>query len=276
MPKLKDTRLSIVHPFYNDRQRLDTHKKAWATYPKWAQEAIDFVLVDDCSSKKELAVWTDFNRIKVPYFAIFRIMEDLKWNTPGALNLGVLKSTTDWVLFMDSDCLMLAEDVVKLLDYEPDPNLAYYFPRNRVCNDEKIRTAKADRCLPCAILIHKDHFIRVGGFDEDFTGLRAGGYGHFDNDLSDRIGRHNRRYLVGEGWGESAYEIGPRIVIQEYMPDHVGINVQTATSVTEKHILINKRLWYAKKRGETPRSRHHLRFIWKCRIDRRKIKGDYT
>jgi len=277
MATLKKLRLSLIHPFYNDRPRLKVHTVAWKGYSKEALEAIDFVLVDDCSSKKELAIWCDFNRIKVPYIAIFRIMDDLKWNTPGALNLGVLQSTTDWVLFMDSDCLMLPEDVERLINFEPDPNTTYFFPRNRICTDERIRNAKADRFLPCAILIHKDLFIRAGGFDEDFTGARSGGYAHFDNDFVTRVLEIGERRIMDGTAGNNGRhrvpedtKVQPRVVIQEYMEDVVGSNVQTITGTTEKNILINKRLWYAKIRGEVPRNREHLRFNWKCRFDRRK------
>jgi len=276
--KLKQARFSLIHPFYNDRERIKMHIKEWQTYSFETLAAIDFVLVDDGSdSKKELFYWVDFNKVKVPYLAIFRIMEDLKWNTPGALNLGIIQSTTDWVLFMDSDCLMLKDDMERLMKFEPDPKYMYFFPRNRICKDDRIRTAKADRFLPCAILIHKSVFNKVGGFDEDFTGSRSGGYGHFDNDFVTRcLEVIERRIMDGTAGNNGRYtdindtNVIPRVVIQEYMEDVVGSNVQTITGTTEKNILINKRLWYAKVRGEVPCNREHLRFKWKCRLDRRK------
>lgn len=272
--KLKESRLSLIHPFYNEPIRLNTHIENWKTYSPEMLDAVTFVLVDDGSSP-ELLLWVDFYKIKVPHLVVYRIMEDLKWNTPGALNLGVIQAPTDWVLFMDSDCMMDPEDVDKLLDFEPDPAIAYYFPRNRVSDSEHYRTAKADRFLPCAILLHKKLFSLVGGFDEDLTGARSGGYGHFDTDFSTRICEQaNRRILDGTAGNNGRYRevddpiILPRIIIQEYMEDKVGPNIQTKTGVTKDLIDVNKRLWYYKIGGEIPRNTTHLNFKWVRRFSK--------
>lgn len=275
MAKLRDLKLSIIHPFYNEPIRLKTHIDTWKTYSQEMLDAVTFVLVDDGSSP-ELLLWANFYRIKVPHLEVYRIMEDLKWNTPGALNLGIIQAPTDWVLFMDSDCMMDPEDVEKLLNFEPDPSIAYYFPRNRVSNSDHVRTAKADRYLPCAVLIRKDLFYAVGGFDEDFTGSRSGGYAMFDNDFTTRITEQaDCRILDGTAGNNSRYRVIedtlvlPRIVIQEYMEDKVGPNIQTRDDIRkDDHIDVNKRLWYNKIGGAVPRNTTHLNFEWVRRFSK--------
>jgi len=247
--KLREMGLSVCHPFYNDQPRLEHHIRNWEQYSEEDRKPLHFVLVDD-GSKKPLIAWTDFSRVKVANLYIYQIMQNLKWNTPGALNLCVTQAHTEWVIIMDSDCLLQPEDMTKLLDFEPDPEIFYLFHRNRISNNEYLLKTKARQLLPCTILMTKTAFHKLGGFDEDFTGERSGGYGFFDTDFTRRAKMYAiRRELPG-------------VIIQEYMEDIVGPNVHTRENVRNKD-RINKKLWYAKLNGEIPRNRELLRFPWK-------------
>jgi len=248
--KLKDTRLTIVHPFYNDEKRFDVQFKNWGTYPKDLKKSIDIILVDDCS-KHPLSNRITKNRLKyIDFnFRILRITDDLKWNTPGALNLGVTSAQTDWVVFMDSDCLFKADDIEKLLSTTPEPNSVYNFERIRVSKD--IEKAKITRLLGCAYLLEKETFLSVHGFDEDFTGEYSKGYGHFDNQFTNKLKKRRIPFRRTEA------------KITEYMEDtYMGPNIQTKDRIRRETHDINKRLMYKKDTGEIPIRRDMLNFSW--------------
>jgi len=248
-PILRDLGLTIVHPFYNEKDRFDRQFKIWKEYSDEIKRAVTFSIVDDFSMppvhdwlppsiKKRL----DINLV------VHRVMDDLKWNTPGALNLGVHTAPTDWVLIMDSDCIMHEEMLRKLLfELSPNEENAYYFMRKRI-TDDPIKAAVI-RPLSCAILINKSLFESVGGFDEDFTGSRSGGYGAFDWDFGNRVFAH-RRCVVD-------------IIITEYL----GEGVQDRDGINYDLIKINKQLLRAKQRGTKPRNTNRLNFNWEKKVE---------
>jgi len=246
---LREMGLSICHPFYNDKPRLEHHIRTWEQYSEEDRKALNFVLVDD-GSKEPLITWTDFDQVRISNLHVYQIMQNLKWNTPGALNLCITQAPTEWVIIMDSDCLLLPDDLNRLLDLEPDPEIFWMFRRHRISEDEDRLKAKKNEVLPCSLLMTKTAFHKLGGFDEDFTGERSGGYGFFVSDFPNRAKKYATRDVV------------PGIIIQEYMEDIVGPNVHTRERVRNKD-KINKKIWYAKISGEIPRKRELLRFPWK-------------
>lgn len=247
--RLRDLGLSLIHPFYNDKARLRYHIANWKQYSPEVMRSLQIILVDD-GSKVPLIDWADFKSLDLKNLHIYRITKDLKWNTPGALNLGITQAPTDWVTIMDSDCLFEPAFIEKLMDFKPDPGVVYHYHRDRVTNSPHLKTVKVGQFLPCAMLMHKDAFYTVGGFDEDFTGENSGGYGFFDTDFSHRVKLKMRRDVV------------PDVVVLEYMEDIVGPNVQTVTRVRNKW-KTNKKLWYDKINGIVPRNRELLRFQWR-------------
>jgi len=242
---LRETGLSIIHPFYNDFRRLPFHVKNWGSYNPESRSKLHFVLVDDYSIRPLIGV-IDVSVVENLY--VYRVMEDLRWNTPGALNLGVMQAPTEWVCIMDSDCMFFPENLEKLLDFEPEPDKFYYFKRQRI-SDTMPEKLLLDRYLPCAILMTKTAFLNIGGFDEDFSGAHSGGYGFFDTDLENRIKVAGLRRQV-DG-----------VFIHEYMEDIMGPNVHTRERVRNKG-LINKKLYYQKIAGEVPRGGKLCRFRW--------------
>ncbi|MCI0564846.1 MAG: glycosyltransferase family 2 protein, partial [Nitrososphaera sp.] len=181
---LREQGLSIVHPFYDDFSRLPFHYDVWKKYRPESMEKLNFVLVDDCSARPLMGA-LDVSKLE-NNLHVFRIQDDLRWNTCGALNLGITQAPDEWVVCMDSDCMLFPEYLEKLLDESPDPDKFYYFKRIRLC-EQWPEKKLLDRYLPCAILMTKTAFLKIGGFDEDFTGAYTGGYGFFDTDLENKI-----------------------------------------------------------------------------------------
>jgi len=250
---LFSTGLTIVHPFYNEEERLKIQLKTWKSYSAKVKNSLQIILVDDCSKVPVHAAleYIDFN------LRVYRIKEDLKWNTPGALNLGIKNSPTNWTLIMDSDCLLKPKDIETLLHLIPNEKFTYWFHRNRISDIPVVKDNK--RVLPCSILFNKEAYETVGGFDEDFTGERSGGYGFFDNDFSKRLleAGYWQGFLTG-------------INVTEYMEDMVGPNIQQKTGVDKQVLRTNKKLLYAKISGDVPRNTKHLNFEWKKTFENRR------
>ncbi len=249
--------LTIVHPFYNEKERFVIQLENWKRMSDKAKDVVSIVVSDDCSNPPIHSFIPpgssfDFN------LEIYRIKEDLKWNTPGALNLGISRHHTDWVMIMDSDCLLLPEDLDNLLTLRPHEDYNYWFERNRIT--EIAERKKVTRFLPCSILFHINAYEKVGGFDEDFTGSRSGGYGFFDNYFATRLADEcsPKRVVMG-------------VTITEYMEDKVGPNIQTRTGVrADVHHRANKFLMGDKRSGKLSQNKNLLRFEWEKTFSNRR------
>lgn len=243
--------LTIVHPYYGEEARFNyMYDNYWSKYPDNIKSTVRIFIGDDCGSPSV----ANMMRGRCPDFdmRIFRITDNLKYNTPGALNLASTHVNTDYMLQMDSDCVMDTENLDKLLKCAPSPNHFYKFRRKRITADPV--KAAYTRWLPCANLLNKQAFQAVHGFDEDFTGERSGGYGFFDNHFDHKLLKAGYKRAVIDG-----------IIVTEYMEQFatdsngpLGVGVFR----TEGHQRTNKRLYRAKQRGDVPESKEMLRFNW--------------
>jgi len=251
---LYESGLTLIHPFYGEAKRFKLLYGNWMEYSVEIKDKLNIVVVDDCGTPAMHDLMTsayvkhcDFN------FDIFRITKNLRYNTPGALNLGILASKTEYILIMDSDCTFNPEEMHKIMEIKPEDDWTYRFPRNRITNNAHWKTN--DRYLPCTMLFNKDEYLHINGFDEDFTGEYSKGYAFFDN--------HFDRKLVDRG-----LHIGiiPWITATEYMDDFVGERI----SRTKNEEAVNRKLMYDKVNKTVPESKHVLRFPWERTFHHRR------
>ncbi len=236
--------LSIIHPMWNEEERFKLQLQNWRTWSEEVKDLVDIVIIDDCSTPsvrsyigpKRQQIIENINL----ELSIYRIIDNLKWNTPGALNLGVTVAPKPWFVYMDSDCMFNAENLEKLLDIIPDGRYVHKFNRWRIDKEKEYEY----RPLTCTMLMNKKRFWRIK-FDEDFTGQNSGGYGFFDN-YFDRCGGASRKKTV-EG-----------IYATEYMHDLVG----RVDRDHNTHHNINKKLMYSKKSGAIKKNEQILNFAW--------------
>lgn len=243
--KLRDLGgISLVHPFWNEEKRFQLQLENWEKWSDNTKNLVDITIIDD-HAIPSVKSYLGPKREKLLKslnmdFCIYRILDDLKWNTPGALNLGVTVAPKPWVLFMDSDCWLDEENMQKVLDHEPKKRFVYKFVRWRIDSEKEYEY----RPLTCTMLMHKRRFWRIR-FDEDFTGERSGGYGFFDNRF-DHMGGKKRREVV------------PGIYVTEVMHDIVG----RVDRDHNQHHRINRKIMYAKDSGEMPQNKQILNFAW--------------
>lgn len=260
---LAEKGLTIVHPFYNEHNRFELQYSNWIQWSNRVRDCVRITLIDDGSPNPVHKYITKNKDKRLSYFNfdIYRIMKNLKWNTPGALNLGLTVAPTEWVLIMDSDCAFDSDNMEKLLDADPEPNAVYKFPRQRVGSETE--DLDNTRYLPCTILMHKSLIWKFGGFNEDYTGEYSGGYAFFDTDFDSRI------YTTKEHpcfiWND--------ITAIEWMPSEADGEIVQRLQKDEK---INRKLWHSNKAiAESNQEFHNptpiLRFPWKRTYHRERV-----
>lgn len=245
--RLYDVGLTLIHPFHGEDQRFELHWNHWVHLPEILRNKLKIIVVDDHGTPSIESLITDEKKEQINFdFSLYRITDDLKWSTPAALNLGLMSADTPWTLIMDSDCLFEAEEFAKVFALKPWQEIGYKFERKRITTDPHL--AKTTRYLPCTILQHKDIFLAVNGFDEDFIGTNSGGYGFFDNHYDSKVydAGFRQRYLTEP-------------IVTEYMQDQVGLKVQRRTQDMDT----NRRLMYQKWNDEVPNNMKILNFNWK-------------
>lgn len=243
-PTLKDLGLTLVYAFYNNEEkRLAIQCAAWNGYPEDIRAKLSINLVDDGSKVQLMIKPHPLN------LSIYRIKEDIKWNTPGALNLGVLEAPTDWVITLDSDCILDNDAITRLMtELSPDPRSVYYFEKTKRIYKDKVVYR---RYHPCASLMHKETFKIIGGFDEDFVGARSGGYAVWDRDFEDRITKTTDKFYRTSIMN---------VTITEFMPDVTGGTVQPNN--VQDYFDRNLEVMRNKGLGRMPRNRKLLNFEW--------------
>jgi hypothetical protein len=124
---------------------------------------LDLVVVDDCSPSP----------LKIDWANVYRIKEDLLFNSD-AVNLGVLKCKGDVILRFDLDHRADYSEISKI-DI-PDKTIFHF---NRVCGDKQLLPN------PSHILIRKEDYIKIGGWNT----IYSGNYGMSDIDFIRRAKR---------------------------------------------------------------------------------------
>lgn len=173
--------LTIVIPYFDQPQMLNLHIKHWGKYSRKFMEAVNIIIVDDCS--KHWALNEMYERDSI---SLFRVLDDIPWNRGGARNLGSYAAQTPWLMHIDIDHLLLPDSAENLLKFLPQlqPDEWYRFKRYRRGPADETRNKDA---IPRdaefgEIKPHIDSYIcsrnlywSAGGYDEDYSGCLGGG-----------------------------------------------------------------------------------------------------
>jgi hypothetical protein len=265
--------VSLIHPYYKDTRRLELQFDVWKKWSYRVCANVAITLIDD-GSPMPLTLTTEQKNIlrdKDIHLSIFRILKDIRYNTPGALNLGVTVAPKAWVLFMDTDCFFESDMWDKILDTRHDDFVISKFDRKRYGTTEPPSVLNNHRYLPCTMLMHKQVFWNVGGFDEDFNyNGTGGGYGLFDTFFdvcSSRKGHWSDWEYLDEANGikNEGHHVDHNIIAGEWMPSICGdTNAPRGDGgVLERRMnKLGKVLYNSKRRGEVPRNHQILNFPW--------------
>jgi len=244
------TQLTYVTHFYfdgkNEAVLVDLLRK-YASYSPAILQKIQFVLVDDASIEKvEIPADIDLNIL------LLRIRENIPWNQPGARNLGLTYARSDKVFVSDLDH-DLREDTLAYILAMKDPRRTIYKLKRTTVSGEPIGPH------PNTFVLSRAHFMKLFGYDEDFSGH----YG-FDDAMFWRWQRyHGTRFM----YLPSAHRLYVRDL--ELTSSHtLERDLEHNRKVAEE----KKMLW--KKYGPAAgHSNQGLRFTWDIIEDRQMRIG---
>lgn len=159
---------------------LASQLESWRQYgPDWT-----IIVVDDGSPEPAEPVIQAASPDLRPRLQLYRIGVDIPWNRGGARNLGAHIASTEWIVHIDIDHLLLPECAAALVEQPKKTKNWYRFPRYR--RGQADATRRKDKIPPNleygAIHPHVDSYLctremywRVGGYDEDYSGCLGGG-----------------------------------------------------------------------------------------------------
>jgi glycosyltransferase involved in cell wall biosynthesis len=188
-------RVSIIIPTYN---RRDLVREALASVQAQTYQDCELIVVDDGSTDGTAEVVQEFSGV--------HYISQSNRGVSAARNRGVAYSTGAWLAFLDSDDLWQPrklETQVAFFTTHPEVQICQteeLWLRNgvRVNPHNKHRKTGGDifarsleRCLvsPSAVMLRRELFIRVGGFDESLPACE-------DYDLWLRIAAHTPIHLI--------------------------------------------------------------------------------
>lgn len=169
--------LTYMTLYYNQPEMLRYQVDRWLYFKDLP---INWIIIDDGSPEPlPLSIVAPLgDRVSV-----YQILEDIPWNMPGARNLGFYVATTQWVLSTDIDHTFDLDGLRKMVYHNLNVEMIYQFARKR-------HDGKPELPHICTILITRDLFWKLGGYDEDFSGH----YGH--DDMNFRSRWENRQMVV--------------------------------------------------------------------------------
>ena len=220
--------------YYNQDEMLKKQITNWNSYSNEIREQVKFVLVDDCSMVNSIENF-DFSSSEVD-LDVYRVLDDIYFNVPGAVNLGADVTETEWFIKQDMDTIIPEETMTKLLELiesEPEKTIYKFYRTNgtEISNSNKI--------TPGQFMIRKNDFWSIGAWDEDF----CEDYGMNDPAFFWRASQDD--YTVVEG-----YDL------------FVTIDADGETDI-QRDCSVNSQMLEQKKSGEMDWSDDYLRFNWK-------------
>ena len=169
--------ITVLYTYFGQRERIQGI----------INQGLKTVIIDDCS-KEPLG--------PVDGISVARITDDIKWNQPGARNLG-FHICEGWILCADIDHLVTKENMEQLKNTNLRRGCVYYLGREDT-NSVNI------------YLIHKDDFEKIGGYDEDFCGNYGYDDIHFYNKCIKLLEVHELRHIKAKVYAEESSSEGVR------------------------------------------------------------------
>lgn len=175
----KFPKISVIIPAYNEEKNIGKAIKSIlnSNYPK---NKLEIIVVDDGSTDRTYEIVSKFRKQGV------RVYRKEKGGKASALNYGLKKVKSEFVLTMDADCFLEKNTLIKMVSEIQDkdtvavlPSIEVYKPRNLL---EKIQETEyiimnffrkltasiySIPVAPAAVLFKSQFFKKYGGFDEN-------------------------------------------------------------------------------------------------------------
>lgn len=156
--------ITIIHTYYNERFYLETQIERWNNY----NTPVNIILFDDGSqiepAENVLKEHTLNDNIN---FSLYKVTEDIGFNSHGCRNLGARLAQSNWLLFQDIDYTLQPAHLKRLQTDPLDLNSWYEL-------NAKFQGRGNTYMALNQFLIPRKLFLDSGGYDESFVPFHYG------------------------------------------------------------------------------------------------------
>jgi glycosyltransferase involved in cell wall biosynthesis len=179
--ELSRNNITIIHTYYNERSYLETQIERWNYY----NTPVNIILIDDGSQiepaenvLKEHTLTDNIN------FSLYRVTEDIGFNSHGCRNLGARLAQSNWLMFLDIDYTLQPSDLKRLQNETLDFNSWYEM-------NAKFKGRGNPYMALNQFVITRKMFLEDGGYDESWVPFHMG-----DRELLTRLeNKYNKKNL---------------------------------------------------------------------------------
>jgi glycosyltransferase involved in cell wall biosynthesis len=196
----------LIYPYYNNPGMLRLQMENWNRMKGDLARRIEIIVVDDCSTQPARDIMVD-SRVQC---RVFRLEERIPWNMHQCRNIGAREAHTGnpWLFLSDIDIMITPEMLYTLVERELNPLHHYTMERTFAPDfvDRKVH--------PNTLLVKRNTFWAVNGYDLDLTPVGGGGYGGDNQFMSQVAAIAPRKHLTDVvliGYGRRARDAAPVI-----------------------------------------------------------------
>lgn len=157
-------KLTVIHTYYNEKTLLETQLERWNYY----NFPIKIILIDDGSQKTPAIDVIKNHKIRNNIdFSLYRVKDDIGFNSHGCRNLAARLTTSDWLLFLDIDYTIQPVHL-KRLTTEPLDSNSWYELNSKFMGRGDTYMALNQFVIP------RKMYLESEGYDESFVPFHHG------------------------------------------------------------------------------------------------------
>jgi glycosyltransferase involved in cell wall biosynthesis len=167
--KNTEPEFSLIYPYYNNPKMLEMQVENWSRISGALARRIEIIVVDDCSSQPALPIM----RACRVQSRLFRVLERIPWNMHQCRNIGAKEAlgSNPWLFLSDMDIMLTPEMLLTMTEKRLQP-IYHYTMERTFAPDFTVR-----KVHPNTLLVKRNTFWQVNGYDLDLTPVGGGGYG---------------------------------------------------------------------------------------------------
>lgn len=162
-------KITLAMAVYGQPLMLGVWFDTLRSYSPEMLERLELVIVDDHGSPP--AEIPEDIRALLPC-KLFRVLDNIAWNQPGARNLAIEHIDTPMVLFVDPDMVFPKARMLDMLEAGETLNRGHVI-RFMLKHRGGPAKGKLDASSPNTWFMHAADFLAVGAYDEDFSGNKG-------------------------------------------------------------------------------------------------------
>jgi len=165
--------ITFVYSYYDNPEMFYQQLCVWKSYPEKVLNQIEFIITDDCSSKKPMCK-SEFPELNIRQF---RITKKVPWNWLACRNIGAKYASGKWLLLTDMDHVVQTEHAAQLVkaltkNKKIKTDIVYLFRRIDAPDNTPYKYHDD------SFFMSKELYWKIGGYDEELSGNygTSGGY----------------------------------------------------------------------------------------------------